>query len=125
MRSLARYAVLLILATFVCVLTANAQRMGRSIDDRVKDMTIRLKLTDDQAAKVKDILTASREEMMKIRDEQGDDMDAMRAAMRAQTEKTDKQIGALLTDDQKKEYAKMKAEREEQMRKRMQQQGGN
>ncbi len=63
--------------------------------------------------------------MKRLNQNQGGDREAMMAEMQKQTGEADKKIEALLTDDQKKEYAKMKEEQRQRMQNRPQGGGNN
>jgi hypothetical protein len=112
--------------TCILAVTAVAFSQGRMDPaERATMLKERLTLTDDQTKTVTEIFTASRDEMMKLRDKSGEDRDAMRAGMQEIRKKTDAKIVALLTDKQKKEFEKLRKEQEEQMRQwREQQQQG-
>ena len=96
-----------------------AQMDSSGVERRVERMKTDLSLTADQTAKVRTIMFESWAEGQKIRAAHPDDPDAAREEMMKQRDKSDKKIGALLTDEQKVKYEKMKEER----RQRMQQQG--
>src|SRR6185436_6760741 len=68
------------------------QQQDRATEFMVQRLKDRLKLSDDQAAKVKEILTKDGEERTKMDD--------------ARTEK----INALLSDEQKKQYEEMRTQ---------------
>jgi len=117
--------VLMICAMLFSVITfANAQGgpMGNP-EERAKRQTDqlveKLKLNDDQKAKVSAIYTAQAAGMTKLREEANGDRAAMMAAMTKATEESDAKISAVLTDEQKKEFNVWKEERKEMMRKRM------
>ncbi len=103
---------------FLFVAVAGAQGPGRNFEKRFETMKTRLALTDDQAAKVKDILRVDGEAWGKDREKFGDDREAMMKASQERGKKTDAQIEALLTDPQKKEYAKMKEEQRKRFEER-------
>jgi hypothetical protein len=67
---------------------------------------------------VKDILRVDGEAWGKDREKFGDDREAMMKASQERGKKTDAQIEALLTDPQKKEYAKMKEEQRKRFEER-------
>jgi Spy/CpxP family protein refolding chaperone len=74
-------------------------------------MTKRLNLTDDQAKQVKVIMLSQATSMDSLRSSGGGDPSSMRPGMMAIMKNTDTKLNAILTDDQKKEYEAMKAER--------------
>ncbi|MDP3580382.1 MAG: hypothetical protein Q8S39_00515 [Ignavibacteria bacterium] len=87
------------------------ERMKRTLEE----LKTRLTLTDAQFAKVDTILQAQTAEMTKIRENSGGDREAMRSAIMDLRAKTDKQIEAILTDEQKVEYKKLQEERAQRM----------
>lgn len=115
-----------LVASCLFALTAASFSQGRMEPaERANMLKERLSLTDEQTKKVTEIFSASRDEMMKLRDASGEDRDAMRAGMQEIRKKTDAKIVALLTEKQKKEFDKLRKEQEEQMRQwREQQQQG-
>jgi periplasmic protein CpxP/Spy len=107
-------------ATMLSVASVSFAQMDSSgVERRVERMKTDLALTADQTAKVRTIMYESWAEGQKIRAAHPGDLDAARQEMMKQRDKSDKKIGALLTDEQKVKYEKMKEER----RQRMQQQG--
>ena len=98
-----------VLAAFVSLIfmgSVYAQQQGRpSVEDRVKTMKERLKLTDDQVTQVTKILQDNAEKMKKI--PRGEGFDERRKIM----EETSASIEKILTDTQKAEYQKMREER--------------
>jgi Spy/CpxP family protein refolding chaperone len=101
-----------------------SQRGPMSVEDQVKALTERLSLTKEQVEKATAILTVAQKDGQALRDSLGGDREAMRSAMMAQREKTDKKIGEILTPEQKKKYDEMMKERRERMRQRMPGMGG-
>jgi len=91
-------------------------RGGMNIDDRVEQMTQRLKLTADQKKKVRAIYEKQGEEMKKMFEQAGQNgnREAMRETMMKQREKNEKEIEALLTAEQKKMYAAWRQEMSQQ-----------
>jgi len=87
------------------------ERMKRTLEE----LKTRLTLTDAQFAKADTILQAQTAEMTKIRESSGGDREAMRSAIMDLRAKTDKQIEAILTDEQKVEYKKLQEERAQRM----------
>ena len=109
-------------AVFMFVGAAQAQRPeGRDpkqmLDRQVTAMKERLKLTDDQVAKVKPILADSMKSMMEMREKYGPPQpgegpsEEMMAAMRKNREDTNKKLSEVLSKDQMTEYEKMMSER--------------
>ncbi len=118
---------LLCLTLFLFIISQNlhAQPGGGRIEDRVARLKERLKLTDEQTVKVKEIYTTAQTDIQKYRDSiaTGNREEMMLFAME-RMKKTDAQIDSVLTVDQKKIYEEVKKEREEQMRSRWQNRGG-
>lgn len=129
--------VLMICGLLFSVITfANAQegqgqrQGGRGMgtpEERAKRQTEqlaeKLKLTDDQKAKVAVIYTEQAASMTKVREEAKGDRAAMMAAMAKANEATDAKVTALLNEDQKKTFATWQEERKEMMKKRMEGRG--
>jgi len=102
-------------AMFVLAMTVNSfAQMGGNPQDRLKksleDYKTRLKLTDDQFKVFEKTLTDQMAEIAKLRENAGDDREAMRASMMELRDKTNKKLEALLTDEQKVEWKKMQEE---------------
>gem|GEM_PF-4539937 len=103
------------------VLTAGQQKKYAELkkknirDPQVLEMVERLKLTDQQAEQVQEIMdnlgTAMQEQRQGTMDRQG-----RREAMMKLRDEADAQIEKILTGEQKKEFKKYKSERDEQMR---------
>jgi len=74
-----------------------------------RDPYAALNLTDDQKKKVTAIQDAQRTEMRKLFS--GGNREGMREKMTAMREKTNKQIEAILTDEQKKKFKEMQSQR--------------
>lgn len=91
------------------------ERAQRSADQ----LTKKLSLSDDQKTKVTAIFLDQAVAMKKVREENKGDRTAMMAKMKAANDENDVKINALLNDDQKKTFAEWKAERAENMKKRM------
>lgn len=107
---------------FVLALAANSYAQmggGMNPQERMKrtmeEYKTKLTLTDEQVVKVEAILKAQTEEMATIRANAGGDREAMRSAIMDLRAKTDKQIEAILTDEQKVEYKKLQEERAQRM----------
>jgi protein CpxP len=112
---------------FSVVTFANAQqgegRRGGTPEERAKRQTEqlseKLSLTADQKAKVQAIYLEQGPKMKKLRDSLGDDRAAIRAAMVKANEQHEAKVAAILTADQKKTYSAWIKERNEAMKKRM------
>lgn len=117
--------------TFAQAQEGQGQRQGGrgmgTPEERAKRQTEqlaeKLKLSDDQKAKVSAIYLEQGTSMAKVREEAKGDRAAMTAAMTKANEATDTKITALLNDDQKKAFATWKEERKELMKKRMEGRG--
>ena len=83
---------------------AQAQRTRMTPEDQAKALKDSLGLTADQTTQITIILTDAREETTALMSKNNDDRDAMRTSMQAIQKKTDKQIKAVLTDEQAKKY---------------------
>ncbi|EHQ30503.1 hypothetical protein [Mucilaginibacter paludis] len=95
-------------------------RMQRSPADQAKQLQTTLSLTDDQTAKITAIYTAQAAKRDSLMKAANGDREAMRGKMMPMMMATNDKIKAVLTDDQKKAFEKMQAERMQ----RMQQGGG-
>jgi hypothetical protein len=85
------------------------------IERRMTAMKERLKLTDDQATKLKPVLLDNMKQQMALREkfnvQQGQPpSEEAAAAMKKLNEDTNEKVGAILTKDQAEEYGKMMAE---------------
>jgi Spy/CpxP family protein refolding chaperone len=117
---------------FSVITFANAQdgqgRRGGTPEERAKRQTEtlaeKLKLSDDQKAKVSAIYLEQGAKMRKLRDSLGDDRTAWRGVMLKANEQAEAKITAVLNDDQKKAFATWVAERKEAMKKRQEANGG-
>lgn len=87
------------------------------VDRQVAAMKDHLKLTDDQATKVKPILLDSMKSMMEIREKFGPPQqgerpsEEMMTAMKKNREETTKKLGEVLSKEQMADYEKMLRER--------------
>lgn len=89
-----------------------------SPDDRLKQMTRDLNLTDEQQAKIKPILTDEQKKMEDLRNDASGDRQAMRGKMMEIRKDTNDQIRAQLNDKQKEKLDKQEQQREDRMRNR-------
>lgn len=78
---------------------------------RADTLRIKLGLTDEQTAKVRDILKANHEQTLMDRELYKGTRMAMMRASKERNEKMKKDIMALLTNEQKKKYEALKKER--------------
>jgi len=90
---------------FSTLVQAQSQRM--TVEDRVKMLKEKLKLSDEQSVKVTNILEDQREEITNATNENRGDRDAMRTAMAELMKTTNSKIKAVLTDDQATQYDKI------------------
>jgi Spy/CpxP family protein refolding chaperone len=109
-----------LLVASILIVSAGFGQRGFDVNQRVQMLKERLTLSDEQTAKVTEIMNGSMKEMQALREKNGEDRDAMRAGMRKIQQKNDKKIEALLDPDQKKEFAKLREEQRQRMQERMQ-----
>jgi Spy/CpxP family protein refolding chaperone len=88
--------------------TACAQPPRMSAEERTKNLTEKLTLTTDQAAKVLAIYKRSEEEMKKIFESAEGDRESMRETMRTHRDKMNKEIEVLLTAEQKVKFEELR-----------------
>ncbi len=92
---------------------------GMNRDSAFAKISQRLQLTPDQQTKLKEIMKQNRQEMKAIKEaNKNADKATRRQAVMAQMKKADEQVKAILTDSQRVEYEKIKAERKAEMKKR-------
>jgi len=106
--------IVLTVAVLMSITTASAQppqRARMSVDDRVKMLTDSLALTKVQADSIRKIYVAADSERAKLFEQSGGDRSAMREAMQTLMQGVDKKIEALLTDEQKPKFDKIKSQR--------------
>jgi hypothetical protein len=84
-----------------------AQPRRISPEERTEQMKERLKLTDDQAARVLTLLRNADEEMRKEFESHRGDREAMRNAMMTHRKETNNKIREILTEDQQKLFEEM------------------
>lgn len=101
-----------ILFFFVCNIFP---QQSQKAEARLDELKVRLKLTDEQTQQVKTILDTNIVDMQKFMQE-NHSREEKREKIVEHTKKVDSQIEQILTEEQKKEYAKMKEERREKMR---------
>jgi periplasmic protein CpxP/Spy len=89
-------------------------RMHRmNVDDRVKMLTEKLNLSEDQQAKAKSILTDSHQQMQAVRNDSSLSQDDRRSKMRSLHEATNSKLRDILNDDQKKTFDDMQQQMRE------------
>lgn len=117
--------IILFLFTFFLALIANAQRGNMDPEEMAKRntdaMKERLELNDDQLKKVEAINLETSKKMSEVFASASGSREAMREEMMAIDEEKDEALKPILTEDQWKEYEKMKEEQAEQRRQRMNQ----
>jgi protein CpxP len=100
--------------------------MGRrpmeSVDDQIKSLTKKLKLTDDQQAKLKPILEDQRKQMEQMHNDSSLSREDRFSKMQDLRQSSDTQIKSVLTEEQQKDFDKMRADQRERMK---QWRGGN
>src|ERR1700742_2321540 len=89
--------------------------MQRSPADQAKDLQTQLSLNDDQTAKITAIYTAQAAKRDSLMKAANGDRSAMRSQMMPMMMATNDKIKAVLTDDQKKAFDKIQAERMQRM----------
>ena len=94
------------------------RRGPMSVDDRVKRMTKALNLTTHQQTKVKSILEDEQKKAQDLRNDSGNDRQAMRQKMMQLRQDTGDQVRALLDDKQKGKFDKMEKQRQDRMQNR-------
>ncbi len=96
------------------------RHMGRrhmpSVDDELKHLTKKLKLSDDQQTKLKPILEDQRKQMDQIREDSSLSRQDRFSKMRDLRQSSDAQIKTVLDEDQQKNFDKMRAEQQERMK---------
>ena len=95
---------------------AQGRRGPGNIEERVKNLKKQLSLTDEQSAKVKEIMESVQKKMQEEREKNQGNRQAMREAMMKIRSETDDKIMETLTPEQKKEYEKIIKERNERRR---------
>ncbi len=100
----------------ICMLLLSTLLLAQkrhSIEDRVENLSEQLALNEQQVAQVEGILKASDAEMQRIREENKDNREAVRAALQQQRANHNQQIMNILDDDQRKKYEALQAQRAE------------
>jgi len=85
----------------------HAQSPRMPVEDRVKMLKEKLKLSDEQTAKITIILEDQREEITNATNENRGDRDAMRTAIAELMKTTNSKIKTVLTDAQATQYDKI------------------
>lgn len=105
------YALVAAVLVGLISVVALAQPMRRTPEQQTQTLKDSLNLTKDQAAKVLGIFQTADKERDSVMSSNTGDRQARWESMRGLMEKTDKQIEALLTPEQKTKYDAMKAQR--------------
>lgn len=107
-----------LLALFILSITISAlsQERRRGFEGYLERLKKELNLTPEQTEKIQKILESAQKQAELDRQKYQGDREAMLKAMRERWEKTDKEIEAVLTKEQKAKYEKIKKERQERMR---------
>ncbi len=108
-----------ILAAAVVAIQASAQPRRMSVDERVAMLKDTLHLSTVQADSVRSIYTATDKEVQAAFAASGEDRAAMRETMGKIREKTDRQIEAILTPDQKAKYIELRKAQDLRRQQRM------
>jgi|GEM_PF-7071639 len=90
------------------MLSVYAQPKKPNIDERLEKLKQELSLTPEQSEQLRPILVHEQKEMEKVRELNKDDYRAVTDARKALQEQTDKQMLAILTDEQKALYSELK-----------------
>ncbi len=91
-------------------------RQMPSVDDQLKHLTKKLKLSDDQQAKLKPILEDQRTKMEQIHGDSSLSRQDRFGKMQELRQSSDAQIKSVLNEDQQKNFDKMREEQRGQMR---------
>ena len=105
------YTALVAVLIGLAAVAVQAQPRRRTPEQQTQTLKDSLNLTKDQAAKVLGIFQTADKERDSVMSSNTGDRQARWEAMRGLMEKTDKQIEALLTPEQKTKYDAMKAQR--------------
>lgn len=100
------------------------QGMGRgmghrhmaSVDEQLEHLTKKLKLSDDQQAKLKPILEDQRKQMEQIHNDSSLSREDRFSKMQELRQSSDTQIKSVLNDDQQKSFDKMREEQRDRMK---------
>ena len=107
-RVLVFLAYLLFAAVFILPLStaqaADSSNMNKSPEEIVQQMKERLRLTEEQVAKIRPIIDESFNKCRDILDNNGQDKKANRSALQEVRWKTDMKLGQILTEQQMSDY---------------------
>jgi periplasmic protein CpxP/Spy len=94
--------------------------MGRrpmeSVDDQIQRLSKKLKLSDDQQAKLKPILEDQNKQMQQIHNDSSLSREDRFSKMQALRQSSDTQIKSVLTEEQQKDFDKMREEQRDRMK---------
>jgi hypothetical protein len=96
------------------------RNMGRrpmmSVDDQLKHLTKKLKLSDEQQTKLKPILEDQHKQMDQLREDSSLSRQDKFSKMQEIRQNSDTQIKSVLNEDQQKNFDKMRAEQQDRMK---------
>ncbi len=96
------------------------RNMGRrpmmSVDDQLKHLTKKLKLSDEQQTKLKPILEDQHKQMDQLREDSSLSRQDKFSKMQEIRQNSDTQIKSVLNEDQQKNFDKMHAEQQDRMK---------
>lgn len=116
-RVLVLLAYLLFAAVFILPLStaqaADSSNMNKSPEEIVQQMKERLRLTEEQVAKIRPIIDESFNKCRDILDNNGQDKKSNRSALQEVRWKTDMKLGQILTEQQMSDYQNFFEEKSE------------
>ena len=116
-RVLVLLAYLLFVAVFILPLStaqaADSSNMNKSPEEIVQQMKERLRLTEEQVAKIRPIIDESFNKCRDILDNNGQDKKSNRSALQEVRWKTDMKLGQILTEQQMSDYQNFFEEKSE------------
>ena len=113
--------ILMIGVTMAMSTTVQTQPKSISVEEQINILKKKLKLNAAQTSKITVIIEDQREEMITTKNELRGDQEALRSALQAIMRKTNNQIKAVLTEEQKVKYDELLKERRDKMEQHMQQ----
>jgi protein CpxP len=91
-------------------------RQMESVDDQIQSLNKKLKLSDDQQAKLKPILEDQRKQMEAMHNDSSLSREDRFSKMQDLRQSSDTQIKSVLNEDQQKNFDKMRAEQRDRMK---------
>lgn len=91
-------------------------RQMESVDEQIQSLNKKLKLSDDQQAKLKPILEDQRKQMEAIHNDSSLSREDRFGKMQDVRQSSDTQIKSVLNEDQQKNFDKMRAEQRDRMK---------